>query len=388
MSSPPDPTQRLLDEIDSLVDESLAGGDQSAEYSEPLRDSCPYCDYGWHGLAITGHMQQMQRGSYGRDEFGYGIMDPDYKHSEDRSPILCPGSEYKGPPIGNREWGWYLRHTGRRPAPVRQQAVRAPDPYNPYPGPLRVWKMIGPWSSWEVAMNFEHDYPDQITSTPGATRLKMKLTFKEPLRNLTTQWIIDHADQVEYWWRDSREGICAKLRPIEFYYDHVEIFTLPGEEQPHHLEISTAYPLEIHRWAQGWFIPPRPHYTTPALHLIRQHQDQIWRRQYLSDWTISADDHRQLPPPPWRPPRRDISFGVELSGTASNPSYAVTSRGPEADIVIIDEAYEFRQPSEEQARHDRNTARAQAAATRQAAIQVQWRSPVLPGREGDAPSQH
>ena len=128
MSDSRERTDRLLDEIDELVDASLRRGDQSGSWQGERYDRCPKCSEAWHFLPITRTMYQMRLGSYAQDEFGQGIVDPDYKYQEDTSPILCPGSEWLGPPIGNREWGWYLRKSGRRPAPRpnRQSTSRRP----------------------------------------------------------------------------------------------------------------------------------------------------------------------------------------------------------------------------------------------------------------------
>ncbi|MFE6922275.1 hypothetical protein ACFVAV_14620 [Nocardia sp. NPDC057663] len=86
-----EPVQRLLDEIDELVEESMRDGEPRVGhyYDDPTYPDCPnpYCDEPWHGLAITTHMEQMRT---------YGEVDVDYDYRDDDSPVLCPGSAFEG----------------------------------------------------------------------------------------------------------------------------------------------------------------------------------------------------------------------------------------------------------------------------------------------------
>ncbi|MFE2994181.1 hypothetical protein ACFXG4_04105 [Nocardia sp. NPDC059246] len=86
-----DPAGRdILDAIDELVDEQLAGYDNRSGYDFNVnQDKCPHpwCDEDWHGLKITTQMRQMRRA---------GWIDPNYRHADDDSQILCPGSTFTG----------------------------------------------------------------------------------------------------------------------------------------------------------------------------------------------------------------------------------------------------------------------------------------------------
>ncbi|MDV8006765.1 hypothetical protein [Rhodococcus sp. IEGM 1318] len=85
-----DTTRSLLDRIDALVDEQLDGGEPETGYDfdDPDFPGCPHCNRDWHGLAITMRIERMRQ---------YGKFDVNYKHAEDDSPVLCPGSDFIGP---------------------------------------------------------------------------------------------------------------------------------------------------------------------------------------------------------------------------------------------------------------------------------------------------
>lgn len=85
-----DTTRLLLDRIDALVDEQLDGGEPETGYDfdDPDFPGCPHCNRDWHGLAITMRIERMRQ---------YGTFDVNYKHAEDDSPVLCPGSDFIGP---------------------------------------------------------------------------------------------------------------------------------------------------------------------------------------------------------------------------------------------------------------------------------------------------
>lgn len=49
----------LLDDIDQLVDEQLAGGPVD-DYNVDRYDRCPHCHRQWHGIAITERIETMR----------------------------------------------------------------------------------------------------------------------------------------------------------------------------------------------------------------------------------------------------------------------------------------------------------------------------------------
>lgn len=73
----------ILRAIDALIDGQLRDGETVGHSWFP---KCPHawCDADWHGLAVTQRMVDMRR--------YLGVVDTDYKHSEDLSPVVCPGS--------------------------------------------------------------------------------------------------------------------------------------------------------------------------------------------------------------------------------------------------------------------------------------------------------
>lgn len=85
----------IINEIDALIDDQLDAGEPIGgyDYGDPDYPKCPHCQGDWHGLAIT---EQMQRMRY------RGAVDEGYRYSEDDSPVICPGSEFIGPPLGPR----------------------------------------------------------------------------------------------------------------------------------------------------------------------------------------------------------------------------------------------------------------------------------------------
>lgn len=104
LSAESEPVQRLLDEIDQLVDASMRDGEPRVgyDYDDPTYPDCPNpsCGESWHGLAITRQMELMRH---------YGEVDLDYDYRADDSLVLCPGSAFEG------EW----------PAPPSVEAARA-----------------------------------------------------------------------------------------------------------------------------------------------------------------------------------------------------------------------------------------------------------------------
>lgn len=82
--------ERVLDDIDALVDASLAEGEPRTgyDYGDPTYPSCPHCDRAWHGLPVTEKIAEM---------YDWTGWDDTYIVAEDDSPVLCPGSEFIGP---------------------------------------------------------------------------------------------------------------------------------------------------------------------------------------------------------------------------------------------------------------------------------------------------
>lgn len=96
-----DPVGRdIVDAIDELVDEQLAGYSQHSGYDFNInQDKCPHgwCQEPWHGLKITAKLQRMS---------SFGRVDPAYRHAGDDSETLCPGSAFEGeftPPQSARD---------------------------------------------------------------------------------------------------------------------------------------------------------------------------------------------------------------------------------------------------------------------------------------------
>ncbi|NKS12572.1 hypothetical protein GS580_16670 [Rhodococcus hoagii] len=80
----------IIDAIDALVDEQMAGGEPIGgyDYDDPDYPRCPHCGDDWHGLKITRRMRDMRWD---------GAFDEDYRYAEDDSEVLCPGSDFIGP---------------------------------------------------------------------------------------------------------------------------------------------------------------------------------------------------------------------------------------------------------------------------------------------------
>ena len=83
-------TDRLIDDIDALVDEQMRGGEprNGFDYGDPNNPKCWHCGDDWHGLAITERMRSMRYRL---------VVDDDYRYDEDDSPVICPGSRFIGP---------------------------------------------------------------------------------------------------------------------------------------------------------------------------------------------------------------------------------------------------------------------------------------------------
>lgn len=95
------PDRDIVDAIDELVDWQMSNYENRSGYDHDVNQvDCPhsFCREPWHGLAITRRMQQMRRAGY---------VDPEYRHADDNSAILCPGSDFDGefiPPGYDTSW--------------------------------------------------------------------------------------------------------------------------------------------------------------------------------------------------------------------------------------------------------------------------------------------
>lgn len=80
----------IIDAIDALVEEQMAGGEPIGgyDYNDPNYPQCPHCGDDWHGLKITRRMRDMRWD---------GAFDENYRYADDDSEVLCPGSDFIGP---------------------------------------------------------------------------------------------------------------------------------------------------------------------------------------------------------------------------------------------------------------------------------------------------
>jgi len=90
-------SRNIIDEIDALVDEQMAGGEPVGgyDYGDPHYPRCPHCYDDWHGLPITERVREMRILYCGCGECIAHLTQ--YRADEDDSPIWCPGSEFVGP---------------------------------------------------------------------------------------------------------------------------------------------------------------------------------------------------------------------------------------------------------------------------------------------------
>lgn len=101
--------QRVLDEIDALVDAQLQ--QEPSGYDHNLnQDKCEWCGEDWHALAITQRLQWARRHYQMTLE-----MPADYDYSTDESPIMCEGSDFIGPRISWRLRGEFKASIAKRP---------------------------------------------------------------------------------------------------------------------------------------------------------------------------------------------------------------------------------------------------------------------------------
>ncbi|QDF72344.1 hypothetical protein [Mycobacteroides chelonae] len=80
----------IIDEIDQLVDEQMAGGEPIGgfDYNDPDFPKCPHCDRDFHGIPLTERILEM------RHRTGW---DENYRVDTDDSPMVCEGSLFIGP---------------------------------------------------------------------------------------------------------------------------------------------------------------------------------------------------------------------------------------------------------------------------------------------------
>ncbi|MBM4711076.1 hypothetical protein GS928_25085 [Rhodococcus hoagii] len=115
----------IIDDIDALVDEQMAGYRDRSGYDHNVnQDRCWHCGEDWHGLAITARMEEMRRRyryrgmfSFGERDYAESALDPDYRYAEDDSEVLCPGSDFIGPWATRHQLEWIRTHRFRTDPP-------------------------------------------------------------------------------------------------------------------------------------------------------------------------------------------------------------------------------------------------------------------------------
>lgn len=87
----------IIDQIDALVDEQMAGGEPIGgyDYNDPDFPKCPHCQRDWHGIRITERVEYMRY---------WSGWDDDYRADTDDSPVICEGSTFIGPPRPPADW--------------------------------------------------------------------------------------------------------------------------------------------------------------------------------------------------------------------------------------------------------------------------------------------
>ncbi|MET8430079.1 hypothetical protein [Nocardia sp. NPDC004860] len=205
------PDRDIVDAIDELVDEQLAGYNQRSGYDFNVnQDKCPHpwCDEDWHGLKITARMRGMRL---------RGRVDSDYQYNEDTSPVLCPGSTFEGefeppaPPV----------------SPNARVSVWSSD---------SGWHQIGTLSA--SGIQFTATNPDQVeTSGWRAAPRSFELTFE--LEDADFSWLSSAERRLTgaaaavqsgpHWWRcdDIREQESVEL---QFHQDddYLEVRRVSG----------------------------------------------------------------------------------------------------------------------------------------------------------------
>jgi hypothetical protein len=112
----------IIDRIDQLVDEQMAGGEprQGYDFNDPQYPRCPHCERHWHGLPITERIAQM---------YSFGAFDDEYRVDQDDTPVLCHGSEFIGPMPSPPVPGWRSRWRSGTPVPWLDDLIGATEAY-------------------------------------------------------------------------------------------------------------------------------------------------------------------------------------------------------------------------------------------------------------------
>lgn len=259
----------VLDEIAELVDWQLRDGDQSDSFhGAGFRHNhpCPWCGEGWHFLPITEHMQAMRAGSYATDEFGAGIVDPDYRYEDDTSGVVCPGSEFHGPEHKTRMWDKQRRE---RIESHGETSTAHPGNLVPSlpPGPRRILRFIGPFEPWIIALDDERVMEDIISDPalvglPGERRRvpivveqRLTATFElaHPLRDMPDEWVRQNQEDIEEMTFRPDYVLCH-MRAIVIPFAEIRIYAAnPRAPFPDYVEFLTTYRIENHPWfMQYW----------------------------------------------------------------------------------------------------------------------------------------
>lgn len=349
----------VLDEIDSLVDWQLSGGDQSDSFhGAEYRDNhpCPWCGEGFHFLPITVRMQEMRAGSYARDEFNQGIVDPEYDYRTDVSGVVCPGSEFHGPIHETRTWDKESR--ARRASRNRVSAGVAGRPLSgavvpllPH-GRLRRLRFIGPFEPWTIALDDERVIEDvrsdpSIAGLPGMPRnipvvreQRLTATFElnAPLRNASQEWILQNQEDIENM-TFTREGSIVEMKPLVIpFREFLVSAESPNAAYPDYVEFTTTYRIENHPWFMHFwmvggteenpiFTPAHPLPDPPDL---REHRCCV-RCSEAGHCQCNGERHHLM----------NQGCCQECTpGLYHHLDHGALCEGQEPDVVIIDEAYE------------------------------------------------
>lgn len=255
-------TNRLLDEIDNLVDASLVRGDQSGTWQGERYDRCSVASFNhpWHYLPVTENLEAMRGGSFGTDEFGQGLVDPDYSYQNDESRILCPGSLFRAPPTNDREWEWCVREWGpkrpNRPSASYTHTVPIPPPLT-HRG-SKTWRLKSIPGDWDVAVDTEVEFVRSDPNLSGHLRdvpvgMIQKITFKfdnHVIKNPTPEWVHQYAEQVQTFTYIGSD-MFVEMQPIVFNFSSMRVWAEPDEMgmmEPQYVDITTNYPIQIHGW--------------------------------------------------------------------------------------------------------------------------------------------
>lgn len=313
----------ILLDIDRLVDDSLERGERSDTFhGERYRANhpCPWCSEGWHFLPITERMAQMRAGSYAVDEFGAGIIDPDYRHADDTSAVLCPGSEFHGPEHFTKQWDKQRRERiTARSRSMARRATQAPVTPSLPPGRRRKIRFVGPFAPWTIALDDEREIEDivpgpNLFGVPGwpedpyqrvpvvmSQRLTATFTLDSMIKNPSHEWVIQNQEDIANF-QFTSEGAIVRMKDIVIPFIGFEVYaTDPTAIYPDWVEFDTTYEIERHPW-------------------------------FMHFWMISGTaDNPTLRPAHPVPPPEELNL---------LPDGSMNSQGHEPDIVIMDEAYE------------------------------------------------